>query len=939
MPLTSLSDLTFSYLSGNNLATLLGANLAIDGLTVLEINNGMSISSNTLTVGAGGIDTLSANHTINLNSAINLGAAQTWQIGSAYPVNVNGNLGGASSMTKANAGTLNLNASNSFSGTLYVDSNASGILSDGMVVLANSNAILNAASPVQIRNGNSCSSTLAFSGGNISLAQNIQMVCRNNTVPSLENLSGTNTLVGNLFISQGGSNVVIQCDSGLLNIAGNIAYNGSLVGNRAWNFVSTGVNLVSGAISNASNGSVISLSQSGAGTLILSNANYFTGNTRIYSGTLRLGHTNALQAGTLNLDAGDTGTLNFGLLTNANLGGLAGSRNLSLLNNSSAPVALNIGGGGAYAGILSGAGSLIKSGAGIFSLANASTYTGATTVSGGTLKLARDPIVKFTFDSVSGSANGSIVTNSGTGGSALNGVIVTNNGTGASGASFVAGKVGNALSLAGDGTFVAISNRVTSFDGSTAGVNWTLAMWIKTSQAGAGYAYQGDGGWVSGNTAFYLNQGNTSAGTRVGAVRYAGGWLTGSAGVNDGNWHFIAITDSSGIKNVFVDGNLDAATTAWGNPGVGGQFWIGGTADGGDGVADMNGLIDEVSIYNRALSQTEARSLTNALPALTPGSFGGQLPFITALSVSSGAAFDLGGNSQTVASLADGFGGGVITNSGAAPVTLTLGGGSGTNTFSGVIADTAATNAISLVKNGAAVEILAGANHFRGATTVNNGALIVHGSLGTNSVTVNGGALGGNGVIGGPMAIQSGGTLSSGNSTGLLTINNTLTLGGTTFIEINKAAPTNDVIQGISTIAYGGMLTVTNLGGTLAAGDSFKIFYATNYTGSFAMSNLPPLGVGLAWNMNALTNGTLSIVATLPPQFGAITQTADGNFQFTGSGSAGVAYELDAATNLAPPIAWNFVTNAMADQNGRFQFSDLLATNFPQRFYRIISGQ
>jgi hypothetical protein len=181
--------------------------------------------------------------------------------------------------------------------------------------------------------------------------------------------------------------------------------------------------------------------------------------------------------------------------------------------------------------------------------------------------------------------------------------------------------------------------------------------------------------------------------------------------------------------------------------------------------------------------------------------------------------------------------------------------------------------------------------------------------------------------------------LSPGNSTGPLTINNTLTLGGTTFIEINKAAPTNDVIQGISTIAYGGMLTVTNLGGTLAAGDSFKIFYATNYTGSFAMSNLPPLGVGLAWNMNALTNGTLSIVATLPPQFGAITQTADGNFQFTGSGSAGVAYELDAATNLAPPIAWNFVTNAMADQNGRFQFSDLLATNFPQRFYRIISGQ
>ena len=83
------------------------------------------------------------------------------------------------------------------------------------------------------------------------------------------------------------------------------------------------------------------------------------------------------------------------------------------------------------------------------------------------MKLSRDPIVKLTFDSVSGTANGSIVTNSGTGGSAMNGVVVTN---GASGVSFPAGKVGKALSLAGDGSFIAISNRVASLDGSTAGV-------------------------------------------------------------------------------------------------------------------------------------------------------------------------------------------------------------------------------------------------------------------------------------------------------------------------------------------------------------------------------------------------------------------------------------------------------------------------------------
>ena len=593
--------------------------------------------------------------------------------------------------------------------------------------------------------------------------------------------------------------------------------------------------------------SALNLFITNTGTLTLANANPFAGTNRIAAGTLVLANSAALQNATLDLNAADTGALSFGSLTSAVIGSLTGTRNLALANSSSAAVALTAGDNNqsaTYAGVLSGAGSLVKNGSGIFTLTSSNVYAGATTVSGGTLKLARDPIVKLTFDSVNGSANGSIVTNNGTGGGALNGVIVTNNGTGASGASFVPGKVGNALSLAGDGTFVAISNRVTSLDGSTAGVNWTLALWIKTTQAGAGYAYQGDGGWVSDNTAFYLNQGSTSAGTHVGAVRWGGGWLTGSAGVNDGNWHFITITDSGGIKSIFVDGTLDTITAAWSNPSVGGQFWIGGTADSGDGVADMNGLIDEVSIYDRALSQTEVRSLTNTLPALIPGSFGGQLPSTTALAVSAGAIFDLGGNSQTVASLADNAGGGTITNSGAAPVTLTLGGGSGTNIFSGVIADNAASNAVSLVKNGTAVEILAGANHFRGTTTVNNETLIVNGSLGTNSVSVNGGTLGGNGLISGPVTINSGGVFAPGNPFGALTISNNLTLaaGSTTFVPVQHWPLTNAVVNISGTLAEGGTLIVTNSGATaLAAGDSFNVFNAASYQGAFSNVVLPSI--------------------------------------------------------------------------------------------------
>jgi hypothetical protein len=79
-------------------------------------------------------------------------------------------------------------------------------------------------------------------------------------------------------------------------------------------------------------------------------------------------------------------------------------------------------------------------------------------------------------------------------------------------------------------------------------------------------------------------------------------------------------------------------------------------------------------------------------------------------------------------------------------------------------------------------------------------------------------------------------------------------------------------------------------------------------------------------------------VSTAGPQFASLAQTADGNFQFNGTGAAGVTYTLNAATNLMPPVIWMSLTNAVADQTGLFQLTDLSATNFPQRFYRISSS-
>jgi regulation of enolase protein 1 (concanavalin A-like superfamily) len=137
-------------------------------------------------------------------------------------------------------------------------------------------------------------------------------------------------------------------------------------------------------------------------------------------------------------------------------------------------------------------------------------------------------------------------------------------------------------------------------------------------------------------------------------------------------------------------------------------------------------------------------------------------------------------------------------------------------------------------------------------------------------VTVaSGGSLGGTGTIGGAVTVQSGGALTPGvGGIGTLTINNTLSLAGTTAMEISNSGGTltSDRISGVSTLAYGGALVVTNVGpSALAAGNSFTLFSASTRTGSFSSITLPSLSAGLAWNTSQLSvNGTISVTGTLP---------------------------------------------------------------------------
>lgn len=124
------------------------------------------------------------------------------------------------------------------------------------------------------------------------------------------------------------------------------------------------------------------LAKAGSGTLSLTAANTFTGETVISAGTLTLGNVNALQNSTL---VTGSGSVSFGASgTNTyNLGGLRGSGAISLGANTLSIGSNNI--ATVYSGVLSGTGGLIKTGTAVTNLTGASTHSGDTRVNGGML--------------------------------------------------------------------------------------------------------------------------------------------------------------------------------------------------------------------------------------------------------------------------------------------------------------------------------------------------------------------------------------------------------------------------------------------------------------------------------------------------------------------------------------------------------------------------
>ena len=234
-----------------------------------------------------------------------------------------------------------MSGANFISGILNVDTAALSATNDGVVRLAGPDAA-SSISAINLRNQGSASSSLQLDGtnGGVNVSAPLLLNGRTSFTVAIQNLSGTNTLNGNLSITNGGGNYWIQSDAGLLTLGGNIS--AIAAGTHALTIKGAGDTTVNGSVANGT-GAAMSLTKTDGGTLTLGGTNTFTGPFTVNNGRIIInGVVNNLNvaAGTLggsgqingavNIPAGATLAPGPALTSTNHVGTLTISNNLTL---------------------------------------------------------------------------------------------------------------------------------------------------------------------------------------------------------------------------------------------------------------------------------------------------------------------------------------------------------------------------------------------------------------------------------------------------------------------------------------------------------------------------------------------------------------------------------------------------------------------------------
>jgi len=732
---------------------------------------------------------------------------QVTPLGGTKAATINAALGGTNGLTTTGGGTLTLAANNTFTGGLTISnstvvaptwaaSTSAQPVGEGNITLAGGTLSYTGAATTaatqSFTNAPGTTSSLLItptylqSSGLMTGSGNLNIGGAGTTGTLIfQTASGVNSFSGTITIGNGGLQLN-QCDpganaafvlnsGGALNILstaaaatrtlGSLSGNGTLSGGYGYTTTiqigSLNTSTVFSGIIQNNNGKLCALTKIGTGSLALAGANTYGGGTTLSNGTLCVNSATALGTNTLTIAGGALDNTSTGPNTLANNNAqiwntnfaFIGTQNLNLgsgavaMTNGSLQVTAS-GGNLTVGGVISDSGlgyGLTKLGAGTLTLTNANTYSGATTISAGSL-------VGVAGGSCASSAISVAATS---GNTATLGVSVPNTANQWTCSSLTVNNAGTSSGLGFNfgllppGTSVAPLNVAGAITLTTAP---TIAI------AGASLP-------ISGVPGYPLVTWGSGSPTTNGMVLTLPTRIAGNLAIV-GNTLYLQITGSTEpltwqpgngswntTQNLWEDNT--AATTAYIDGTPGDSVLFNDTPGAGSFLVTLNNTYQPASV---TLNNTNANYTISGT-----GAIGG-----------SGTTLTKNGNGTLTLTTTNTFGGGAMLNGGmlvlAAP-----------NTFSGGV-----------TVNGGTLDLTV-SNAYSGGTTVNGGSVVVTAPNNySGGTTINSGS------------VQLGdGVANNGSVTGLITDNASLVIANP------AAQTNNNVISGTGSVTKSGAGTLT----------------------------------------------------------------------------------------------------------------------------------